>query len=286
MRVLILGGDGMLGHRLLRDLSVRHDTRVTLRRELQAYQVFGLFHEANALPGIDVRSDERLLEALAWFRPDAIVNAVGIVKQRDEAKDAMQSLEINALLPHRLALFARAVGARLIHLSTDCVFSGRSGSYAETSVSDAEDLYGRSKFLGEVGGAGCLTIRTSIIGPELARKTGLLEWFLAQTGTIRGYRRAIYTGFTTAEMSRIIGMLLERFPQASGLYHVSSDPINKYELLCMINDRLGRAVEIVPDDDFECDRSLDSRKFRTEFAYSPPSWRDMVAELVAELGGK
>ncbi len=284
MRVLILGGDGMLGHRLLRQLRERHEVRVTLRRDLQAYAELGLFDQGNALPGIDVRSDERLLEALAAFRPDAIVNAVGIVKQRDEAKHALPSIEINALLPHRLALIARATHARLIHLSTDCVFSGRDGGYTEASPSDAEDLYGRSKFLGEVHGARCLTLRTSIIGTELSRKAGLLEWFLAQNGTIRGFRRAMYTGFTTAEMSRVIGMLLERLPEAGGLYHVSSDPISKFDLLRMVNERLDHSVRIVPDDDFVCDRSLDSRRFRAEFGYTPPSWPDMVGELAAELG--
>lgn len=283
MRILILGGDGMLGHRLLGHLQPRHEVRATLHQDLAHYAQLGLFHAGNSIAGVDVRSDERLRQVLEEFRPEAMVNAVGIVKQRDEAKQAIPSIEINALLPHRLALLARARGARLVHLSTDCVFSGRDGHYSESSPPDAEDLYGRSKLLGEVGGAGALTLRTSIIGPELSRKAGLLEWFLAQRGSIRGYRRAIYTGFTTAEMSRIIETMLVGFPAASGVYHVSSEPISKYHLLCMIRDRLGRKIEILPEDDFHCDRSLDSGRFRREFGYAPPAWPQMIDELAREL---
>ena len=283
MRILILGGDGMLGHRLFRHLLLRHDARVTLRRDLAEYAGLGLFDGRNAYPFVDVRSTERVLEVLASFRPEAIINAVGIVKQRSEAKHALPSIEINALLPHRLAVLAQAAGARLVHLSTDCVFSGRDGHYAESSPADAEDLYGRSKFLGEVSDLGCITLRTSIIGPELLRKTGLLEWFLAQKGSIRGFKRAIYTGLTTSEMSRIIEMLLERFPDASGVYHVSSDAISKFDLLTLVRDRVGRAVEIVPDETVVCDRSLDSSRFRREFGYSPPAWPAMIAELASEL---
>src|SRR5262249_32316179 len=131
------------------------------------------------------------------------------VKQRSEASAAIPSLEINSLLPHRLALVCAAAGARLVHLSTDCVFSGRKGAYTESDPPDADDLYGRSKYLGEVASPGCLTLRTSIIGRELSRKTGLLEWLLSQRGaTVKGFRSAIFSGFTTHEMGRIIERLL------------------------------------------------------------------------------
>ena len=283
MRVLILGGDGMLGHRLFRHLQPRHDVRVTLRRELEAYSGCGLFSPANAWGGVDARSTERLLEVMAEFRPEAMVNCVGIVKQRAEAQASLPSIEINALLPHRLARLARAAGARLVHLSTDCVFSGKRGNYRESDTPDAEDLYGRSKLLGEVAEEGCITVRTSIIGRELSRRTGLLEWLLAQRGgTVKGYRQAIFSGFTTAEMSRIIERLLTAFPAASGLYQVSSEPISKHDLLAKINRALKLGIEIVPEDSFRCDRSLDSGRFRAEFGYRPPSWDEMVAELAHE----
>jgi dTDP-4-dehydrorhamnose reductase len=283
MRFLILGGDGMLGHQLYKRLRLAHEAKVTLRQELAAYRDCGTFDRDNAYVGVDVRRTETLLEVLADYHPAAVVNAVGIVKQRAAAQESIQSIEINALLPHRLAVLCRAMGARLIHLSTDCVFSGRNGNYSETSLPDPEDLYDRTKLLGEVQDGRCITLRTSMIGPELKRKTGLLEWFLAQSGTVKGYRNAIFSGFTTLEMSRIIERLAVEFPRAHGIYHVSSAPISKYELLLLIKRKLGLKVEIVPDDAFRCDRSLDSRRFRGEFGYTPPGWDNMIDELAASI---
>ena len=279
MRILILGGDGMLGHQLFIHLRPRHDVRCTLRQDLSVYEKFGLFDDHNAYAGIDVRSLERLIEVVADFQPEAIVNCIGIVKQRPTAKESIPSLEINSLLPHRLAVLCKGFGARLVHLSTDCVFSGAKGNYQERDPSDAEDIYGKTKFLGEVHDENCLTLRTSIIGRELTRKKSLLEWFLVQSGTINGFKNAIYTGFTTLEMSRIIETMLLDYPAASGVYQVSSDPINKYDLLLLFRDKLGHSVEILPDESFHCERSLDSTRFRREFNYSPPTWKSMIAEL-------
>lgn len=281
MRFLILGGDGMLGHQLYKQLRASHDARVTLRQDLATYRDCRLFDGGHTYPGVDARHTGMLEKVLADFSPEVVVNAIGIVKQRADAKDSIASIEINALLPHRLALLCGAVGAQLIHLSTDCVFSGRDGNYSETSAPDPEDLYGRTKLLGEVQDKGCLTLRTSIIGPELRRKTGLFEWFLAQSGTVKGYRNAVFSGFTTLEMSRIIERLAVKFPRAHGLYHVSSAPISKYELLLLIKHKLELGVEVVPDDAFRCDRSLESSRFRAEFGYRPPAWDQMIEEMAA-----
>ena len=270
----------MLGHCLFQHLRDRHEVRVTLRRSLASYGEFKLFDAGSSYPEIDVRDPDRLIEVIAEFAPVALVNCAGIVKQRSDAKAHVPSLEINSLFPHRLASMARLGGARLIHLSTDCVFSGSGGNYRETDASDATDLYGRSKFLGEVTEAPCLTLRTGMLGPELGRKTGLLEWFIAQRGkSIKGFRRAIFTGFTTMETSRIVERLLVDNPTVAGLYHVSSAPISKYDLLRKINEALGLDIQIAPDEDFHCDRSLDSSQFRKAFAYVPPTWDEMVAEL-------
>lgn len=286
MRVLILGGDGMLGHQLLLRLGRSHDARVTLRREAVAYSKWPMFDAHSAYFGIDVREAGRLAQAIADFRPQAVVNAVGIVKQRPEAQEAIASIELNALLPHRLALLCADAGARLVHMSTDCVFSGDRGGYTEDDACDARDLYGLSKRLGEVTGKDCLTLRTSIIGPELARKGGLLEWFLAQRGVVNGYTGAIYSGFTTLEMARITERILVSHPGLAGLYHVASMPISKYDLLCAIRDALGLETQIAPYSDFRCDRSLDSRRFARETGYVAPDWAQMVAELARVLKGK
>jgi len=284
VRVLILGGDGMLGHQLLRSLSGEHEVRVTLRREEEAYRAHRLFDGANACFGVDVRDHDRLLEVFSRFRPQAVVNAVGVVKQRPEAKEPLPSIEINALFPHRLVRLGDAVGARLIHLSTDCVFSGRKGGYRETDPPDPEDLYGRTKLLGELREAPALTLRSSIVGLELGRRQGLVEWFLASRNAVKGFRRAVFSGLTTQEMARVIGRLLVRHPDLSGLFHVASTPIDKYTLLSRIGQALGREdVQVEPDDSPVCDRSLDAEAFRTATGYVAPAWEEMLKELAAEV---
>lgn len=283
MRVLILGGDGMLGHQLFKLLKQSEETKVTLHREPHAYSGLNLFDQKSCYYGLDARNLDRVTETFADFRPDAVVNAIGIVKQRAEAKDSLVSLEINALLPHRLAVLCKAAGARLIHMSTDCVFSGKKGNYSESDNSDADDIYGRTKFLGEPSGDHCFTMRTSIIGPEVFRKTGLLEWLLAQKGDIKGFKKAIFSGFTTSELSRIIAKIITKHPGACGLYHVSSEAISKFDLLSLIKEKMGLKNEIIPESVFNCDRSLNSSRFRKEFSYEPPSWPAMIAELAKIL---
>jgi len=284
MRVLILGGDGMLGHRLLRHFSPRHETRVTLRRNLADYSHFGLFNRENAFDKADLRDTERVAAVVSDFRAEGVINATGIVKQRPEAHELDISNEVNALFPHRLAKLCRANAARLIHLSTDCVFSGEKGNYTESDRPDPVDLYGQTKLQGEVDAPGAITLRTSMIGLELDRKTGLVEWFLAQKGkTVKGYRKAVFSGFTTAELTRLIEKLVTRHTDAHGLYHASSAPISKFDLLTRLNRKLGLGVTIVPDDSVTCDRSLDSARFRKTFGYSPPAWDTMLDELASDI---
>jgi len=282
MKILIFGGDGMLGHQLLRQWSSRHEVRVTVRKGLEAYSQFGLFGRSNTFAGIDVRSIDEVFACVEASSPDVVVNAVGLVKQRSNTDDGILNLELNALLPHQLAHVAQKTGARLVHFSTDCVFSGQKGKYLETDVPDAEDLYGRTKLLGETHYPQSLTLRTSIIGRELSRKTGLLEWFLAQRGTVRGFSRVIYTGFTTLEMARIVERMLLTYPNESGVWQVSSESISKYDLLRLVRKHFKLDTEIVSDDSFVCDRSLDSERFRSAFDYTPPTWDKMIQELAQD----
>jgi dTDP-4-dehydrorhamnose reductase len=280
MRILILGGGGMLGHQLVAVLQKEFETWSTLRGSVSAYERHGLFDPQRTLGGIDVLNFDAVMEVMAKVRPDAVINCVGIIKQLAAAKDPFLSVAINALLPHRLHRLCQATGARLIHFSTDCVFSGRTGNYTEDDPSDALDLYGRSKFLGETIGEGALTIRSSIIGLELGTTSGLVEWFLSQRGRrIEGYKRAIYSGFTTLEMARIVRMVLTEHRAVSGTLQVSSDRISKYDLLTLMQRAFEFDVEIVPDDKVQIDRSLDSTRFRTLTGYIPPSWPTMVEEL-------
>jgi dTDP-4-dehydrorhamnose reductase len=283
MRLMVLGADGMLGHQVVESLRERFDVHGTLRLNRTAYAGISEFLPPTVHYSVDVRDHQTVHRLLDSVRPDAVINAVGIVKQRVEADHEIASIEINSLLPHRLALYCGAIGARLLHISTDCVFSGRGGMYQETFPPDAQDLYGRTKLLGEVANPGSVTLRTSIIGLELARRKSLIEWFLAQSGSIKGFRKAIYSGVTTIELARIIEHVLVRHPERSGLYHVASEPIDKFTLLRMLKDLLGLPIEIVPDDTFVCDRSLDGTRFRADFAYTPPSWGAMLDELSAQI---
>lgn len=280
MRILIFGGTGMLGHKLWQVLSREFDCHVTFRRSFESVRRYGLFDPARSLCGVDVLRPEALVEVFARIKPQAVLNAVGIVKQLKEAKDPLPSIEINSLLPHRLARLCREHGARLVHVSTDCVFSGKKGGYQENDFADADDLYGRTKFLGEVVGSGCLTLRTSIIGRELDSTQGLVEWFLAQRGkTIKGYTQAVFTGLATCDLAQIIGRLLHDHPQLSGLYQVAAKPINKYDLLNRIRERFDLPVTIQPDAAFVCDRSLDGSRFHQATGIKVPSWSQMIETI-------
>lgn len=273
----------MLGHQLLKRWRGKHEVKVTLRKNLSSYASAKLFDARCAFDNVDVRSEEALKQVIADFRPQSVINATGIVKQRPEATDSIASIEINALFPHKLALACRAADARVLHMSTDCVFSGARGGYSEDDAPDARDLYGRTKLLGELAGPHCVTLRTSIVGLELSRKAGLLEWFLAQRGSVRGYTHAIYSGFSTLEMARIIDSVLTEHPSLQGVHHVSSEPISKLELLRLVKAHFRLDTEIVPYDDFHCDRSLDSTRFRQLTGYAPPGWDSMVKELAADF---
>jgi len=164
------------------------------------------------------------------------------------------------------------------------VFAGTRGGYREDDTADANDLYGRTKYLGELHDGHCVTLRSSIIGLELARKTGLVEWFLAQTGSIRGFRRAIYSGLTTAEMARVVERILLHHADISGVWQVASRPISKYDLLSGLASRLERGdMRVEPDDEFACDRSLDGGRFHDATGYQAPAWDDMLDELANEI---
>jgi len=276
-RILILGGTGMLGHLLLRYLSAfsEYDVYATVR------SMAGLenFFSGNLLEKVriaDADYFDTVIRALASVKPDIIINCIGIIKQLPMSDDPLTAITVNALLPHRISLISRTAGARVIHISTDCVFDGKKTMYTESDQSNAVDLYGRTKFLGEVAYPHCITLRTSIIGHELKGRYGLIEWFLAQKTGIRGFRKAIYTGFPTIELARIIHERVLPNPELSGVYHVSSEPISKYDLLCLTAAQYGKKIEIEPYDDFAQDRSLDSTLFRSKTGYSPPSWEKLV----------
>jgi dTDP-4-dehydrorhamnose reductase len=284
MRILVIGAAGMLGHTLIRQLEKRGgDVRGTVRGATADYQAVPALAAARLIGGVDVVRLPTVTAALAETDPAVVVNCAGIVKQREEAHDPVRSIEVNALFPHRLARLCAGQGRRLIHISTDCVFSGLRGPYDEEANPDPVDLYGRSKALGEVVEGDCLTLRTSIIGRELANRAGLLEWFLSQRGgRVRGFTRALYSGLTTQALADVIGNLIFHFGGLRGLWHVSGDDITKYDLLRMIDLSYRLGIAITRDNSFVCDRRLDSARFRDACGWLPPSWEDMIERMRAD----
>jgi dTDP-4-dehydrorhamnose reductase len=281
MTVMVLGASGMLGHAVVRVFAERMAPS-SIVAVARSTDIRGRFHEISdirVLTGVDVENPDALLSALERVRPTTVINCVGVIKQRDEADDPLVVLPINSVFPHRLWRMCRMAGAKLVHISTDCVFDGGRGRYVEGDVPNATDLYGISKHMGEVIGPGAITLRTSIIGHELRGAHGLIEWFLAQRGTVRGFTKAVFSGLPTVELARVIRDYVVARPGLEGLYHVAAAPISKFELLSMVADVYGKDIDITPDDGYRIDRSLDGAKFKQATGYSAPGWRDLVETM-------
>jgi dTDP-4-dehydrorhamnose reductase len=283
--VLVLGAAGMLGHKVFQRLNASCETVGAVRREWAELPdaVRQVLPRAQTCNVGDAMNWEALALRLDEMRPAVVINCIGIIKQRFEAKSAVPSLTINSLLPHRLQEHIAAWDGRLIHFSTDCVFDGRRGNYREDDQSDAEDLYGKSKFLGEVAGVNAVTLRTSIIGRELTGHRSLLDWFLSrQGGRVRGFRRAIYSGITTNEMANVVQTVISELPGLSGLFQVVSEPISKYDLLILLRDAYGLDIAIEPDDREVCDRSMNGDRFRNATGWQAPAWPELVRQLAGD----
>lgn len=279
--VLVLGGDGMLGHKLVEVFGDRGlEVWSTVRRDLAPAPLAA----GRTLTGVAAGDPAAIEAAIERSGAQVIVNAIGVVKQSSAAADRAGLVRANALLPHELASICQARGVRLLQISTDCVYSGARGFYSEQDRPDPPDAYGLSKLLGEVDGPGCLTLRTSIIGRELRRTSGLLEWFLAQceAGQAKGFRRAIFSGFTTSALAELLASIIEEHRELTGVWHASADPIDKFTLLCAIRDAYRLAIELEPDDALVIDRSLDSSALRERLGWTPPSWDAMIAALAAD----
>jgi dTDP-4-dehydrorhamnose reductase len=284
VRILILGASGMLGNALYRFFSASENyvTYGTIRSPDLARALDPALRQ-NLIQDINVDDESSLTKLLSRIQPNVVVNCVGLVKQLAEANDAIAAIKINALLPHQLARYCQQVGARLIHVSTDCVFSGAKGMYIEQDFPDAQDLYGRSKLLGEVDYDNAITLRTSIIGHEVNSRHGLVDWFLSQKGQVKGYRKAIFSGLPTVELARIIRDFVIPYPTLHGVYHVSASPINKYDLLNLVANTYNIPINILPVDAPVADKSLDSSRFRLKTGFSPSPWSEMIKRMYSSM---
>jgi len=280
-RVLVLGGTGMLGHKLCQRFRERFDTWTTIRSVPPG--AAALFDDSRVFVGVDAIDVATIRAAVERATPDVIVNCIGLVNQLETAADPVSSISINALLPHQVAAVAARVGAHMIQISTDCVFAGTRGAYTETDRADADDLYGRTKRLGEIAGPRSLTVRTSIIGRELSSARGLVEWFLSHRGgSIEGFTDAFFSGVTTDALAGLLADVIERETELSGVYHVASARISKHDLLSHLNDALDAGVTIRPSHRVRLDRSLDGSRFLAATGLQVPPWTDMIARLAAD----
>jgi dTDP-4-dehydrorhamnose reductase len=278
-KILILGGSGMLGHKVYQQLSKKFETWVTFRN-YKSVKNLSISDDKYIIDGLDVFSFPSVREAFNKVKPDTVINCIGVIKQLKDATNPKMSIYINSLLPHLLDELCTEFNSKLIHISTDCIFSGSKGMYTEEDISDASDLYGRTKFLGEISNTYCLTLRTSIIGHELNSSISLVDWFIFNKyGNVKGFKKAIYSGFPTITFAKELIKIIENHLDLSGLYQISSSPISKYDLLSIINKVYDCQMIIEPDFDFECDRSLDSIKYRKETGFQPVSWEEMIMEM-------
>jgi dTDP-4-dehydrorhamnose reductase len=278
--VLVIGSSGMLGNAVTRYFSQNTDFGLT--GTVRSKESVALFPEQvrdNIVWGVDVDDFDTISNIIKKQEPDIIINCVGLVKQLSEANDPLIALPINSLFPHMLARFCAEYGARVIHMSTDCVFSGSKGGYLDDDIPDAHDLYGVSKRLGEIDYPNAVTLRTSIIGHELNGHRSLIDWFLTQEVSVKGYSKAIFSGLPTVEIARIIKDYVIPNKELRGLYHVSADPINKYDLLSMVADIYDHNIKIIKDTDLKINRSLDSARFRAVTGFKPDSWHEMITTM-------
>lgn len=281
MRVLILGATGMLGSAVFCFFKQQamYEAWGAIRNPEMRQYLPSETHES-ICSGVDVLDQDAIVDVMQKVRPDVVINCVGLIKQLKNANDPLSVLPINSLLPHRLEKLCALAGARLVHVSTDCVFSGKKGRYKETDSSDAEDLYGKSKFIGELNDQKhVVTLRTSIIGHELNSRYALVDWFLSQERAVKGYTKAVFSGLPTVELARVIHDYVLPKPELSGLYHVSAQPIAKFDLLKLIAAQYQKDIQINPDDQLVIDRSLDSSAFTEATGYVAPDWPSLIATM-------
>ncbi|MER9318522.1 SDR family oxidoreductase [Mesorhizobium sp. M0659] len=280
LKVLVLGASGMLGNAVFRFfLSSPGYRAFGSTRSQSHHRLFAEETRGNLVTLPDAENHDALAKLFAEVGPDVVVNCIGLVKQLSSASDPLAAIPINSIFPHRVARLCQIAGARLVHVSTDCVFDGADGSYSENSRPNAYDLYGKSKLLGEVDYVNAVTLRTSIIGRELGSAHSLIDWFLAQEGTVRGFTRAIFSGLPTVELARIIRDFVVPRPDLRGLYHVSAQAISKYDLLRLVAEIYAKQIRIEPDEGLSIDRSLNSSRFRQATGYDPPEWPELIRAM-------
>ena len=280
MKVLVLGASGMLGHAMVRVLSENHNLQVYGSIRSDKVKVF--FSPQNAENLVlcnDVTNFNDLTDIFDKVQPNVVINCISLDKVLLAKSSPLLMIPIYALLPHQLAKLCNGIDARLIHISTDGVFSGSRGNYLEDDPCDSQDIYGITKYIGEVHESHTITIRTSIIGHELKSKNGLVEWFLSQQVQCQCFNRVIFSGFPTVVLAQIIRDFVIPNADLNGVYHIASNPISKRELLLLIAEVYGKKIELITNNKVENNRSLNGERFRIATGYIPPDWQSLVKSM-------
>ena len=283
MRILILGVNGMIGHVLFNYLCLNsnYKTYGTIRLNNQSES---LFKNNKNVFTISMKKDTEFIRLIDKISPNLIINCLGIVKQKLSDHNYLSTIYMNSLLPHRIEKICRKFSIRLINFSTDCVFSGVKGNYIEDDIPDPIDFYGRTKLVGEVNYGNVLTLRTSFIGHQINSKYGLLEWFLTQKDNCKGFVNVIYSGLPTIEIAKILNEHIIFNKKLIGLYQISGNTINKYELLSLIKNIYGLKLNIEKEHKVKIDRSLNSKKFKDATGYKPSDWESLIKKMYKYRG--
>lgn len=277
MRILILGITGMLGHRLFLELSKTHEVYGTSRADKELKFVKD---KSKVFTDIDALNFSNIDNLISELKPEVVINCIGIIKQAETAKNKTLNIQINSLLPHQLLESVKKIDSKLIHFSTDCIFNGTGGNYSDEHPSNAEDLYGRSKYLGEVEDRhNALTLRTSIIGREIFPAGSLIDWFLSQNDSVNGFKNAIFSGFPTKTIAKILNDKILPNEKLCGVFNLAAKPINKHDLLVLTKNLYSKDIQIKENTEFKIDRSLNGDKLNKLIGYQAPEWEELIKDL-------
>lgn len=280
MKILVLGATGLLGNTMFRVFSQAGNLAVYGTVRSAAAEIHFTPALASRLITVEnLENAKQLSTLLDEISPDLLINCLAL--PRAQAQDPSRLITVFSLLPRLLQHLCRERDIRLIQIGSDGVFSGKRGGYTERDLPDPDNPYGVAKLLGEVDGSNVLTLRTSIIGPELATKGGLLSWFLHQETECRCYTRVIYSGFPAVVLAQITRDVILPNIGLNGIYHVAAEPVSKFDLLDLVRQQYGKQIRMIPDDSVVIDRSLSAERFRLATGYTPPSWPEMIASMHA-----
>lgn len=280
MKILVVGISGMLGHKIFLELQKNRNLKVFgMLRNIHNYKKAFAENTDGLIDGIHVENIENIDKHIGLIKPNYIINCIGVIKQNNAINKHLEVIKINSSFPHQLAALCTKHNSKLIHFSTDCVFSGNTGMYRESDMEDARDLYGRSKLIGEIDYDSHLTLRTSMIGHELKTKSSLLEWFLDQKGSINGFSKAIFSGLPTITIARVLEKIITNHSNLEGVYHLAADPINKYDLLHLVKKIYSFDIQIKMEKNFLINRSLNSSRFFEDTKIVIPAWENLIKEM-------